>query len=70
MDIIINNLQEELSDEQPGYLSIMADSNDLPALNIKSDELVPVLPLRNTVMFPNIVMPIAVSRNKSLRLIR
>lgn len=70
MDIIINNLQEELSDEQPGYLSIVADSNDLPAINIKPDELVPVLPLRNTVMFPNIVMPIAVSRNKSLRLIR
>lgn len=70
MDIIINNLQEELSDEQPGYLSIVADSNDLPAINIKPDELIPVLPLRNTVMFPNIVMPIAVSRNKSLRLIR
>jgi len=70
MDIIINNLQEDLSDEQPGYLSIMADNNDLPAISIKPDELVPVLPLRNTVMFPNIVMPIAVSRNKSLRLIR
>jgi len=70
MDIIINNLQEDLSDEQPGYLSIVADSNDLPAISIKPDELVPILPLRNTVMFPNIVMPIAVSRNKSLRLIR
>lgn len=70
MDIIINNLQEELSDEQPGYLSIVADNNDLPSVNIQPDEQIAILPLRNTVMFPNIVMPIAVSRNKSLRLVR
>jgi ATP-dependent Lon protease len=70
MDILFKNLQDDYSDEQPGYLSIVADSNETPAVNIKADELVPVLPLRNTVMFPNIVMPIAVSRHKSLRLIR
>jgi ATP-dependent Lon protease len=30
----------------------------------------PILPLRNTILFPGIVMPITVGRDKSIRLIR
>ncbi|MCX7743094.1 MAG: endopeptidase La [Flavobacteriales bacterium] len=33
-------------------------------------ELLPILPLRNTVLFPGVVIPITVGRDKSIRLIR
>ncbi len=70
MDILLNSLLGNDADESTGYLSIVADSSESESINLPQDELIPILPLRNMVMFPNIVLPIAVSRSKSLRLIR
>ncbi len=70
MDILLNNLLGNEADESSGYLSIVADSSESESINLPQDELIPILPLRNMVMFPNVVLPIAVSRSKSLRLIR
>lgn len=44
------------------------DHDDLPVGEVISD--MPILPLRNMVMFPNMTMPISVGREKSLALIR
>ncbi len=35
----------------------------------KSPEIIPILPLRNTVLFPGVVIPITVGRDRSIRLI-
>ncbi|MGC9150799.1 MAG: endopeptidase La [Microbacter sp.] len=70
MDILLNKMMGDNSEEPSGFLSIVADANDAENMTFQSDELFPVLPLRNMVMLPNIVLPIAVSRNKSLRLVR
>ncbi|MFM1932742.1 MAG: hypothetical protein RL226_2045, partial [Bacteroidota bacterium] len=35
----------------------------------KAPEILPILPLRNTVLFPGVVIPITVGRDKSIRLI-
>lgn len=48
-----------ISDEDEDVL----DKSDVP-------ELLPVLPLRNTVLFPGVVIPITVGREKSIRLIK
>lgn len=70
MDILLNSLLGNEAEESAGYLSIVADSSESESINLPQDELIPILPLRNMVMFPNVVLPIAVSRSKSLRLIR
>jgi ATP-dependent Lon protease len=70
MDILLNSLLGNDADESTGYLSIVSDSSESESINLPQDELIPILPLRNMVMFPNVVLPIAVSRSKSLRLIR
>jgi len=62
------------------YLSNLLDNDDgIPVVNIQGegeskiietpDEL-PILPLKNTVLFPGVLLPISVSRNKSLKLIQ
>jgi ATP-dependent Lon protease len=38
--------------------------------NEKSPDTLPILPLRNTVLFPNVIIPISVGREKSLKLIQ
>ncbi len=48
------------------------DNNDEPGfeVNVKSGDLVPVLPLRNMVLFPGVFMPVAIGRKSSLKLIK
>ena len=55
------------------------DSEFIPLLSTEEEEIIqneklpetlPILPLRNTVLFPGVVIPITVGRDKSIRLIR
>ncbi|MFM2292968.1 MAG: hypothetical protein RIS29_2781, partial [Bacteroidota bacterium] len=39
-------------------------------LNIISGDVLPILPLRNMVLYPGVLLPVAVARPKSLKLIR
>ncbi len=39
-------------------------------LQLQEDETLPILPLRNMVIFPGVLLPVAVARPKSLKLIR
>ncbi len=58
---------------------IDADSEFIPLLSAEEEELIaaekipdvlPILPLKNTVLFPGVVIPITVSRDKSIHLVR
>lgn len=58
---------------------IEADAEYIPLLSEKDEELMhqedvplvlPVLPLRNTVLFPGVVIPITAARDKSIKLIK
>ena len=63
-----------LSDEDRGEngFSVIADfeGNEEQLMNIDVDDVVPVLPLRNMVLFPGVFMPVSVGRRSSLKLIR
>ncbi|MEO5642541.1 MAG: endopeptidase La [Bacteroidia bacterium] len=59
-----------ISDEETEFIPLMS-SEDEEQMN--KEDLPPVLailPLRNTVLFPGVVIPITVGRDKSIRLIR
>ena len=45
----------------------MADKNPEPAASLRSGELLPVLPLRDIVVFPHMIVPLFVGREKSVR---
>jgi ATP-dependent Lon protease len=60
--------------------NLLEDETDfIPLLSAEDEELInaeevpselPILPLRNTVLFPGVVIPITVGRDKSIRLIK
>ena len=39
-------------------------------INLNSGDVLPILPLRNMVIYPGVLVPVSVARPKSLRLIR
>ena len=52
--------------------SVIADfeGNEEQLMDINVDEILPILPLRNMVLFPGVFMPVSVGRKSSLKLVR
>lgn len=70
LDIQINNfLGEEQGNNEIDFIPIISDDE---ANDQKADypEVLPILPLRNTVLFPGVLIPITVGRQKSMKLIK
>jgi len=63
---LISSVIENRDDLVP----ILADGEDSDLTSVEVPAVLSILPLRNTVLFPGVVMPISVGRQKSLQLIR
>lgn len=61
----------DTTNEQESSFSLIADfeGNEEQLFEENIDKMLPILPLRNMVLFPGVVLPIAVGRKSSLRLI-
>ena len=59
-----------MTDDDSELIPIIADGDEDELQNFEAPEVLPILPLRNTVLFPGVVIPITVGRKKSLQLIR
>lgn len=51
-------------------IPIVTDGDMQPPRDIDVPDVLPILPLKNAILFPGVVMPITVGREKSIRLIR
>ena len=51
-------------------IPVFAEGDEQNLRKVKIPERLPVLPLRNSVLFPGVVMPININREKSVRLVR
>jgi len=65
-----NLLISSLIGDDSEFIPILTDADDSELTNADVPDILPILPLRNTVLFPGIVMPITVGRQKSLQLIQ
>jgi ATP-dependent Lon protease len=57
-------------EEETEYIPLLTDEEDESLGRMNVPDVLPVLPLRNTVLFPGVVIPITVGRDKSVRLIQ
>ena len=64
------DLLEALGEDLAGFIPVIADEKELLNEDIKIPDTVPILPLRNTVLFPGVIIPINIGRKKSLQLIQ
>ena len=72
LNLFLNNLGlGELGDEDTGEFVqlITTDESDKELQENLGDQL-PILPIKNTVLFPGVVIPITVGRQKSIRLVK
>lgn len=63
-------LLHDLVSKDAGFIPIIADGDESALQSTEVPGMLPILPLRNTVLFPGVVIPITVGRQKSLRLIQ
>jgi ATP-dependent Lon protease len=63
-------LLPEILDGEGDIIPIIADGDDGELEDMKVPERIPILSLRNTVLFPGVVLPISIGRPKSIQLIK
>jgi ATP-dependent Lon protease len=59
-----------MSDESTEFIPLMSSEDEKKMYLEDTPEKLPILPVRNTVLFPGVVIPITVGRDKSLKLIK
>ena len=60
----------EILDGEGDIIPIIADGDDGDLEDVEVPEQIPILSLRNTVLFPGVVLPISIGRPKSIQLIK
>ena len=73
-ELLMNNPFDNLfSDDMLGstdMFPIISLDERTSELNINSGDVLPILPLRNMVLYPGVLLPVTVARSKSLKLVR
>ena len=63
----------ELSDlinEETEFLPLMSDEDEAKISKEDTPDVISILPLRNTVLFPGVIIPITIGRDRSVKLIK
>lgn len=63
-------LLPDILDGEGDIIPIIADGDDGELDDVEVPEMLPILSLRNTVLFPGVVLPISIGRPKSIQLIK
>jgi len=63
-------LLPDMLDGEGDIIPIIADGDDHDLEDVEVPETIPVLSLRNTVLFPGVVLPISIGRPRSIQLIK
>ena len=60
----------DLINEETEFLPLMSDEDEDKISNENTPDVMSILPLRNTVLFPGVIIPITIGRDRSVKLIK
>ncbi|MCT4645428.1 MAG: endopeptidase La [Carboxylicivirga sp.] len=63
-------LMSDVFESDAEFIPIVSDEDEQNVSSFEVPDILPILPLRNTVLFPGVIIPISIGREKSLKLIR
>jgi len=63
-------LDSDEQGEEVEFIPIITEEEEDELTKLNVPDVLPILPLRNTVLFPGVVIPITISREKSLKLVQ
>ncbi|MCF8253646.1 MAG: endopeptidase La [Bacteroidia bacterium] len=67
--LILSNIISD-DNESSDFISLLSEEEEDKMNKENLPETLPILPLRNTILFPGVVMPITVARDKSIQLLK
>lgn len=57
-------------EEETDFIPLISDEDEDTIMTTKVPDTLPILPLRNTVLFPGVILPISIGRPQSMKLVR
>lgn len=63
-------ISQPISDEEVEFLPILPEEEGIDGKKLDIPEVLPILPLRNTILFPGVVLPITIGRDKSITAVK
>ena len=67
---LVPMLRDNMMDEDTEFIPLLSSEDEDQMNSEKVPDELSILPLRNTVLFPGVVIPITVGRDKSINLIK
>ncbi len=65
-----NLFMNNVVDDETEFIPLLTSDDEEQMNNEQIPDILSILPLRNTVLFPGVVIPITVGRDKSIKLIK
>jgi len=69
-NIFLDSFSSGVFDEDSDFIPLLSNEDEEKINKEQTPDVLPILPLRNTVLFPGVVIPITVGRDKSVKLIK
>jgi len=65
-----NYIFSDIIENDTEFLPLMSDEDEAKISKENTPDVLPILPLRNTVLFPGVIIPITIGRERSVKLIK